>query len=266
MPDGSIKQVYVTDVLKQMAAKSSTGKVTIVAHSNGGLLAKALALSLGANASTYIDKIIMVGTPQLGTPMTIGTTLHGDDWNLIGGIITSASDVRAAISTMPAAYGLLPSSVFFDRISDPVANFDTSASLTAKYAASFGVALDNFANTTRFLEDTAGLDAQAGSASDLRTPLVLSTSLVNKAIATHAALDAWTPPAGITLTTIAGWGQSTVKSYAYTTTYESDCSASAVLSIASHMPRLPGSFSTSFPNRAMTSRIWFGSSSRVRQR
>src|SRR3989338_1458026 len=78
-PRGGGRQVYLADVLRQMASSSASGKVTIVAHSNGGLLAKALASSLGGDASRYIDRIVMVGTPQWGTPAATGALLHADN-------------------------------------------------------------------------------------------------------------------------------------------------------------------------------------------
>ncbi len=217
MSDGSIRQVYLRNVLEEMASSSPTGKVTIVAHSNGGLLAKALAISLGVDAPKYIDRIIMVGTPQWGTPSDIGAMLHGDDGTNALGIISNSGDIRAAAETMPAVYGLLPSPAYFAHISDPVVTFNTGGLLSGKFSASFGSALSSFTALKNFITDAAGLDAQAGSATDLRSPLALSGSLVDKATATHAVLDAWTPPAGITTTAIAGWGQDTVEALAYTT-------------------------------------------------
>jgi len=223
MPDGSIEQVYLRKVLLDMASSSPSGKVTIVAHSNGGLLAKALAISFGADASKYIDRIVMIGTPQWGTPSDIGVMLHGDGQTNGLGIISDSNDMRAVAKTMPAPYGLLPSPAYFSHVSDPVATFAASGFLSNKYAASFGSALTSFSAFANFLKDFAGLNVQMGSVSDLRTPLTLSSTLVDKAIATHSALDAWVPPADISVTAIAGWGQDTVKTLAYTTVSKVVC-------------------------------------------
>ena len=229
--EGNIERVFLKDVLREIASTSASKKVTIVAHSNGGLLAKALALSLGADAPNYIDRIVMIGTPQWGTPSDIGVMLHGDDQTHGLGLISNASDVRAVIKDMPSPYGLLPSAEYFAHIDDPVVTFSSDGSLAGKYASNFGTALSSFSALVDFLANTAGLNAQAGSAGDLRTPLALSSTLIDKAVATHSALDAWTPPAGITVTAIAGWGQDTVKALAYTTKRKMSCnSQSAVAS------------------------------------
>ena len=82
---------YIEQTLRRLADSSRTGKVTIVTHSNGGLLAKALISELGDEADDLIDKVIMVGAPQLGTPKAIGSLLHGYDT----GIPFVMSDERA---------------------------------------------------------------------------------------------------------------------------------------------------------------------------
>lgn len=217
MPDGSIQQVYLEEVLKSLAANSSSHKVTIVAHSNGGLLAKALAAQFGPDASKYIDRIVMVGTPQWGTPMAAGALLHADNFSDVPSLIINSGEVRSVTSGMSGPYGLLPSPTYFTHISDPVATFEAEGLFSGKYAASFGEALSSFSVLTSFLTDSAGLNAQMGSASDLRVPLALGGALINKATATHSVLDAWTPPSDIAVTAIAGWGQDTVKTLAYST-------------------------------------------------
>ncbi len=236
-PDGRVERMYLIDTLKQLASASPTGKVTIVAHSNGGLLAKALALALGADAPAYIDRIIMVGTPQWGTPEDVGAMLHGDGQTLAGGLVMRGTDARTVTALMPGAYGLLPSASYFSRIADPVVTFDTGGSLSGSFAVQFGPALSSFQPFAQFLEGAFGLDAQAGSADDLRTPIPLSRALIDKAAATHAALDAWTPPQGISVISIAGWGQDTIKSLAYTTKWKTDCAAAA-LYICKQVPYL----------------------------
>ena len=66
---------YIIDQLKKLVENSKTGKVTIVTHSNGGLVAKALISKLiemknnGENdLIDKIDDLIIVAAPQLGTP------------------------------------------------------------------------------------------------------------------------------------------------------------------------------------------------------
>ncbi len=58
---------YIEQTLRSLAASSKSGKVTIIAHSNGGLVAKALMEKLGnAETARLIDKVIFVGVPQSG--------------------------------------------------------------------------------------------------------------------------------------------------------------------------------------------------------
>ncbi len=244
MPDNTVRRVYLKNVLEEMASTSPSGKVTIVAHSNGGLLAKALVVSLGADSSKYINRIIMVGTPQWGTPSDIGVMLHGDDQTLGLGLIMQGNEVRAVTETLPGVYDLLPSPAYFSHSNDPVAIFDPSGFFSGKFATSFGSTLSSLTALRDFITDSAGLNAQVGSANDLRTPLALSSSLVDKAVATHAVLDAWTPPEGITVSSIAGWGQDTVKSLAYATGSKVVCTnlvftnACASAPVLSHTPVL----------------------------
>jgi hypothetical protein len=79
---------YVIQELRRLAATSKTGKVSIVAHSNGGLVAKRLAQLLGPEAAQLIDKLIFVAVPQAGTPMAIAADLHGYDQDHLAGLIT----------------------------------------------------------------------------------------------------------------------------------------------------------------------------------
>ncbi|HFC11026.1 MAG TPA: hypothetical protein ENJ75_02445 [Candidatus Kaiserbacteria bacterium] len=222
---GSIKRVYLSDVLKNLASTSKTKKVTIVAHSNGGLVAKALVQYLGADASKYIDKIIVVGTPQWGTPSSIGVMLHGDGETMLGGLVMNGAETRTVIDEMPDAYDLLPARTYFVHVADPVVVFKTDDSISGKFAAQFGNVITSFSNFSNFLEDSAGLDAQAGGSRDLYAPVPLSNSILAKASATHSALDKWTPPSGISFTAIAGWGQDTVKTLLYTTKSKTVCNA-----------------------------------------
>ncbi len=48
--NGAVSRVYLQNVVQELASSSPTGQVTIIAHSNGGLLAKALAVFVRENA------------------------------------------------------------------------------------------------------------------------------------------------------------------------------------------------------------------------
>ena len=215
MPNGSLQQVYLEDVLDTLASSSPTGKVSIIAHSNGGLVAKALIQKLQAEGkANLIDRLIMIGTPQWGTPSDIGALLHGDGQSHGLGIITYAPQVRAASATMPGPYALLPSSAYFAHVNGPVATFATDA-MTAPFKAAFPNGIASLTDLTSFVTDAFGLDAGITATTTLNVPLALPPALVAKAAATHNALDTWTPPPGLAVTSIAGWGQLTPYRYDY---------------------------------------------------
>ncbi len=220
---GTPSRIYLQDVIQQLASTSPTGKVTIIAHSNGGLIAKALAVDLQSkNQIGLIDHIIMVGTPQLGTPKSLLDMLHGSEFTQLGGLLMYSGSVRAAEGTMPGPYDLLPSPAYFSQVTAPVATFDTNQP-AAKYQKVFGTAIDSFSKLSDFLEDTFHIDGTVGLPGSTRTPIALSKSLVQKAQATHAVIDAWTPPAGLSVTAIAGWGQLTPYQIAYSGTSGLNC-------------------------------------------
>ena len=210
-------RVYLEDAVQRLASSSPTGKVTIIAHSNGGLLAKALAIELQKeNKSNLLDQIIFIGSPQLGTPLSIGALLNGDgQTDALGGLFMYGGNVRAASATMPGMYGLLPSVEYFSHENRAPVLFtqSTHENLFADY---FGALINSENSLENFLADIPKLHNKFLS-DDLRTPLVLSDELLEKEFETHAVLDTWKPPAGLLLSYIAGWGNPTPYQYTYET-------------------------------------------------
>src|SRR3989338_4128619 len=97
---------YIIETLKQLAATSKTGKVTIIGHSQGGLIAKALMQQIGeAETIALIDKVILVATPQLGTPKAVAGLLNGTQMGIIGAV--SDAKVRDLGQHTPSAFSLL---------------------------------------------------------------------------------------------------------------------------------------------------------------
>jgi pimeloyl-ACP methyl ester carboxylesterase len=216
-------RVRLQDVVQELASSSPTGKVTIIAHSNGGLIAKGLAIDLAnKNELGLIDKIILVGVPQFGTPKSITDLLHGDEFTQIGGLLMYSDTVRDTEATLPGAYDLIPSPDYFSHISDPVASFDTLQP-AAQFRNAIGAIINSFSQLSDFLTDTFHLDGGAGLLGSTKTPIPLSSLLIAKARATHDALDAWIPPAGVSLTTIVGSGNLTPYEETYTGTNGLNC-------------------------------------------
>lgn len=218
LQDGSVRNLV--DQVRALAATSKTGKVTIIAHSNGGLVGKALIDALGDDAD-LVDRFIMVGTPQLGTPSAVAAMLHGIGQGLpldsVPFAMTKATS-RAVSKNMPGAYGLLPLSDYFDVVSDPVVEFADSV-YTTSYRNAYGDSIDSANELFSFLLGVgdARTDPDYG---DTEKPIVLNEALLSDSLLSRGRLEGWTPPAGIEVVQIAGWGLDTLRGFRY---HERDC-------------------------------------------
>ncbi len=108
------KNIDLIQVVKDLQKTSKTGKVTIVTHSNGGLVAKQLVLELQRlGLEKSIDKIIFVAMPEYGTAQAITALMFGHNQSLAGGLIMRSSIARELGKNMPTAYTLLPSDKYY---------------------------------------------------------------------------------------------------------------------------------------------------------
>ena len=208
-PLGATSTPYIIQELRRLAATSKSGKVTIIAHSNGGLVAKKLTQVLGTTtASQLIDKIIFVDVPQLGTPMAIAALLHGTDQ----GIPTTLSEkaARHFAQNAPMTYNLLPSSQYFTQTDDSVITFDPAK--LPDWKNKYGD-VHSTEREQNFILDTTRTQP---AVDDLKTPEIGNPTLYSASNATHTSLDAWTPPSGVKLYLVNGWGMETLSSIAYT--------------------------------------------------
>lgn len=206
---------YIEQTLRALAASSKTGKVTIVAHSNGGLVAKALTEKLGSEAAALIDKMIFVAVPQVGTPQAVGALLHGYDQGLPFDwlpIILSPGTARTLAKNMPMTYNLLPSFDYFTQVNESVVTFDDS-NILSEFRTRYGSSIHDSTLLKNFITDTRRL--AASSPSDLIYPAVGNAALYSLAETAHASLDAWTPPQGVSFYEIAGWGEDTLATIEY---------------------------------------------------
>lgn len=178
---------YIIEELKRLANESKTQKVTIIAHSNGGLVAKLLMTKLSTLGLTHlVDKLVLIAVPQVGTPQAIGALLHGFGQGIPKDnlpIFASPKKMQQFGFNMPGAYGLLPSSLYFETVFDPVAIFATSS-------------VTQFGDLQSFLRG-------------------LNPHLLSYAQNIHEEIDEWLPPAHIETIQIAGWGRDTVKGIRY---------------------------------------------------
>lgn len=207
---------FIIQELNRLATSSRTGKVTIIAHSNGGLVAKSLVQKLGdTEAAKLIDKIIFVAVPQTGTPQAIGALLHGFDQGLpfdSTPFILNLQTARTLATNMPSAYNLLPSEKYFSGTQPPVVTFDDS-DLLAEFRSRYGTTIGSEEQLRNFITDTRRL--ASSTPTDLIYPSVGNATLLSSAETTHSTQDTWTPPAGVSFYEIAGWGEDTLATIEY---------------------------------------------------
>jgi hypothetical protein len=208
---------YIEQELRALAAASKTGRVTIVAHSNGGLVAKALMQKLGgAETARLVDRVILVGVPQAGAPEAVGSLLFGADSGIpapyTAGLLPIVSQAagRALALASPVSYHLLPSAAYFSSVHDashPVVAFGRAAAF-AEDLGRYGASVGSWDALASFIRGDDGRMMPADG--DLAHAAVGSAALIDEAAAEHATLDAWAPPASTSVYQIAGWGVDTV--------------------------------------------------------
>ena len=204
----------LVDLVTLMASSSKTQKVTLIAHSNGGLVAKYLVKTLSDLGKDYlIDKVISVAVPYVGTPQAIAGLLHGDNQSIAGGFMLGKSVARLLGQNMPSAYSLLPSEPYFTKIFGPTIAF---ASTTIKGLNSnvYPKEITNYKDQTAFVLDSQN-SRQNPKNSDLKKPIKGNVGLLDLAKSIHSVIDTYAWPVSISKWAIAGWNLATTKSINY---------------------------------------------------
>ena len=213
-PYENYQTARVLSEIDNLAQTSKSGKVTIVAHSNGGLVAKMIMKEIEDNNLTNnIDKVIMVGTPQMGTPISILSFLYGYEESLP--TLLSQEDARELIENMPGAYGLLPSEEYLDRLEEDFINFSSeNTERGQKFIEAYGNKINSFDEFKSFLlGDDDNREKPEKDETDLEN--TLNENLLDEAITLHDELDNFTWPEETKLIQIAGWGLDTIKGIEY---------------------------------------------------
>ncbi len=95
------------DLIRLARSNSPTGKVNIIAHSMGTLVVKKY---LEGSNSEFVDKLILAGSPQLGSPLAFKALNYGDDMGLNAGIFgLNQEEAKDFSQNFPGVYQLLPS-------------------------------------------------------------------------------------------------------------------------------------------------------------
>ncbi|MDR3558766.1 MAG: hypothetical protein P4L61_04510, partial [Candidatus Pacebacteria bacterium] len=199
---GDLGTSSVVKAIESMASSSKTGKVTIIAHSNGGLVTKIVYNELKEKGEAgLVDKVIFVAVPEVGTPQALTSLLHGDNEEIASGLILSAGTARGLGVNMPSAYSLLPDQNYFDIVPRAIASFASSTLAGLDFSRYFP-AISSYTKMKSFVDD-----ASHGSLSDSTDiPLVGNAGLFPQAESVHSVLDSWKPASTTELVAIAGWG------------------------------------------------------------
>jgi pimeloyl-ACP methyl ester carboxylesterase len=175
-----MNDIDLQNMIVDLAKKSKTKKVTLISHSNGGLLIKQLMIRLRqVQLEHLIDKIIFVALPEYGTPQAITSLLFGHEQSIGAGLILKTAIAKALGQNMPTAYSLLPSDRYF---SNPELSIRVKDQILTT-----GSTLHTF--------------LQAYS---------INSVLLGKAESLHDRLDNWTPPISVPVFQIVGTGLVTV--------------------------------------------------------
>ncbi len=203
-----LTQSYLYQQAKALQATSHSGRLTLIGHSNGGLIIKAFIQKLKeVNDPLYsqIDQIIFVGVPQTGTPDSVVSLLYGSKIGVLW-LGISAEMTRAIGHFMPGMYHLLPSQKLFSAINPPIEfkgnNIDPS------WTDRYGDKINSYEEFKDFLTGKEG--RVSPDSEDTRQPEILSESLLNQAEANHSVWDDWAPSPETEVIQIAGWGLYTV--------------------------------------------------------
>jgi pimeloyl-ACP methyl ester carboxylesterase len=209
-----------------LASTSKTGKVSIVAHSNGGLLAKTLIKKLNdSGAGNLVDKVIFVAVPELGTPQAIPGLLHGDKQSILGGLVLNQNTARDMGEYSPGAYGLLPSSAYFSSIlhvAAPIISFASSTLAGFNFSADIPniQTLSSYDAVRAFLTGSSDHRSKPAS-SNIHFPIPLSSLFIDSAKKIHDTIDAIDFSPSTRVISLIGWGNTTLSGIHYIE--EKDC-------------------------------------------
>ena len=210
--------------LQNLVNTSKNGKVTIVAHSNGGLLAKALIAKLqtmkqlGQNdLIDDIDNLVMVAVPQIGTPEGLAALLtgYGEDVRIVFGLIPiiSTSQVRDLAVNMSSAYSLIPSAAYFGQ-TDVTSPISFSSSAPSMFTTRYTSSIYSYNQEHDFVLGKEGRTAPSDG--DTTYPLIGNAALLAQGESLHSIIDnVALIPSSIKVYTVAGTGKETVNGMTY---------------------------------------------------
>ncbi|MEK7471123.1 MAG: alpha/beta hydrolase [Patescibacteria group bacterium] len=210
----NFSESFIFKKLEDLQKSSKSGKVTIIAHSNGGLVAKALIQKLkDTNNPLYdkIDKVILIAVPQVGTPDAVINLLHGSEIGPFG-FIMRADRSRQLSENMSSVYNLLPSAGYFTMpqvpfVPENLITFENKLFFNLQKSI-YGLNISDEVDLKNYILGTEESRIKP-SFSDTVHPNNGNNTLYDQAQAVHQILDNWQPSPNTKVIQVAGWGEET---------------------------------------------------------
>ncbi len=188
--------VMLKDKIKEMAKAAPSGKVIIVAHSYGGLLAKSLMEDLEKEGQDdLIESVALVSVPEYGTPQAIPSLFYGDNEDLLGGLILSKSTAISLGKNMLSAHLLLPSSSYFTESYGVQDGSQAGAQTGGQTGSQVGsqalkniISFDNWVSSKYKLGLTK-IDSYSETADFLKNKNIVSSSGINSSLYDRAETE-----------------------------------------------------------------------------
>ncbi len=209
--EASIVAGNLYNLIEELAISSKNGKVTVVAHSNGGLVIKQLISNLKNTNDQLLDKIdnvILVAVPQLGAPNSAFGILHGEDLDPV----MSQAVTRQLMNTMPFSHHLLPVNGYFDTVDNPLITIEPGDA-TNDWINNFEASISSQSDLHDFLSVDSGREKPAFA--DLAKPEIVDNYLLNYAKTAEVVQRNFAPTTDMKVYQIAGIGLETPSSLTY---------------------------------------------------
>lgn len=176
-------------ILNQTSAGKTAGKVDVIAHSQGGLVVKSL-LYLRPEYQSKVNKLVFVGTPNLGAPKAAKALLYGDSMGVeLLNLGLDPDEVKTIGRNMPSIYQLLPSEQYFNSNSGYLGEGEVlSPDMPLLHVKTL-----NFAESKQYLKDESLNSALVDQAGDFHTSAFDNFDFQNTGIKTYNIVGCQAP-------------------------------------------------------------------------